>query len=339
MTYEEVLNKAREILSPHCLVCKECNGIACRGQVPGVGAKGRGMGFIHSYNYIKSIKVVMNTLYKSQGQDTKINLFGKDFAAPIFVAPIGAMDLNYGGKISEEDYARAALHGAKDSGLAAFTGDGASDIYFEAPMKVYKEVQGWGIPTIKPWSQDKVLEKIKKAEKEGALALAMDIDSAGLVHLAKSGKPVFSKTAEDFREITQATDLPFIVKGIMSADQARELLDTGVYGLVVSNHGGRVLDDTQAPAEVIKEIKEAVGDKLKIFVDGGIRTGLDVFKVLALGADAVLIGRPFVQAAVGGGARGVQLYSEKLIAELKDTMLMTGCNSLEDINLERIVGV
>lgn len=337
MNYSQVLDRAREILSPVCLVCKDCNGVACKGWVPGVGGKGHGRGFIHSYNYLQSVKIVLDTIYENKGQDTSIELFDKKFSAPIFVAPIGGMDINYGGRIEEEDYHRRNLLGAKESGIAAFTGDGANDIYFEAPLTPLREVGGWGIPTLKPWSQDKVLEKIRKVEEVGALALAMDIDSAGLVHLAASGKPVFSKTVEDFKEIVAATSLPFIVKGIMSTGAANKLVDTGVYGIVVSNHGGRALDDTQAPTEVLPEIRRAVGDKIKIFVDGGIRTGADVFKALALGADAVLIGRPYAYSAIGGGAEGVQLYTEKLIAELKDTMLMSACCSLEDIGPDKIV--
>lgn len=337
MNYSEVLDKAREILSPVCLVCKECNGVACKGWVPGVGGKGHGRGFIHSYDYLKSVKIVLDTIYENRGQDTSIELFGEKFAAPIFVAPIGGMDINYGGRIEEGDYHSRTLRGAKEAGIAAFTGDGANELYFEAPLIPLKELKGWGIPTLKPWSQDKVLDKIKIVEEAGALAIAMDIDSAGLVHLAASGKPVFSKTLEDFREIVAATDLPFIVKGIMSASAAAKLVDTGIYGIVVSNHGGRALDDTQAPAEVLPEIKKAVGDKLKIFVDGGIRSGADVFKALALGADAVLIGRPYAYSAIGGGAEGVKLYTEKLISELKDTMLMSACNDLSDIDLDKIV--
>ena len=164
----------------------------------------------------------------------------------------------------------------------------------------------------------------------------MDIDSAGLVHLAASGKPVFTKTVEDLKELVQSTKLPFLVKGVMSAEGALKVAKTGAYGLVVSNHGGRALDDTRATGEVLPEIKKALGDELKIFVDGGIRTGADVFKALALGADAVLIGRPYAISALGGGAEGVELYTGRLIKELRDTMLMTGCNSLSDINYEKI---
>ena len=144
------------------------------------------------------------------------------------------------------------------------------------------------------------------------------------------------KTEEELREIAAATDLPFIVKGIMTAEAAQKALRAGAYAIVVSNHGGRVMDYGLSTAEVLPEIRAAVGTDAKIFVDGGVRTGDDVFKMLALGADAVLIGRPYVIAAYGGGAEGVQLYTEKLKAELKDAMTMTSCKSLQEITRDKI---
>ena len=107
---------------------------------------------------------------------------------------------------------------------------------------------------------------------------------------------------------------------------------------MVSNHSGRVLDQCPATAEVLPAIVDAVGGKMPVLVDGGIRTGMDVFKALALGADAVLIGRPFVNMVYGGGAEGVQVYVDKLKAELADTMAMCGAHSLSDIKRSMIYG-
>ncbi len=107
-------------------------------------------------------------------------------------------------------------------------------------------------------------------------------------------------------------------------------------GIVVSNHGGRVLDQCPATAEVLPAIADAVGDQVMVLVDGGIRTGLDVFKALALGADGVLIGRPFVTMVYGGGEEGVAAYVRKLTDELSDTMAMCGAHSLKEINREML---
>ena len=337
MDYNEIRNKAREILNPNCKVCKECNGITCRGLVPGVGAKGTGNGFIRSYEYLASVKIVMDTIYENKGQDTTIQLFNHNFKAPIFAAPIGGMDINYGGALSELEYATAVVTGTARAGCAAFTGDGANDTYFNESLMPIKNMNGVGITTLKPWSNEKVFEKIKMAEESGVLAIAMDIDSAGLLHLVKSGKPVSSKSVEDLTEIVEYTQLPFIIKGVMSAKGAEKAAMTGAYGIVVSNHGGRVLDNTPGTCEVLNEIKQAVGNKMKIFVDGGIRTGADIFKALALGADAVLLGRPYAIMAFGNGADAVELFTNKLIAELKEVMIMTGCATLEDITIDKVV--
>ena len=122
----------------------------------------------------------------------------------------------------------------------------------------------------------------------------------------------------------------------MTPAGARKAMEAGAAGIVVSNHGGRVLDQCPATAEVLPGIADAVGGRIKIFVDGGIRTGLDVFKALALGADGVLIGRPFVTMVYGGGAEGVQVYVNKLQSELKDAMQMCGVHSLEEIGRDQI---
>ncbi len=337
MNYNDVLKKAKEKLAPHCNVCRECDGVYCRGKVPGVGGKGTGQGFIRSYKYLANVKVEMDTIYEFMQQDISIELFGHKFKAPIFAAPIGGMSINYNGIITEEDYSEATVTGTVAVGCAAFTGDGADDSWYTAPLSAIKKVKGIAVPTLKPWKDnDRIFQKMDMAKEINVMAFAMDIDSAGLVHLAASGTPVFSKTVEDLKKVVDYAEVPFIIKGVMTAKAAKKAVQTGAYGIVVSNHGGRVLDNTPATCEVLPEIKDAVGDDVKVFVDGGIRTGGDVFKAIALGADAVLVGRPYATAAIGGGPEGVKLYTEKLIHELKETMIMTGCTTLRDITFDKI---
>ena len=122
----------------------------------------------------------------------------------------------------------------------------------------------------------------------------------------------------------------------MTPEGARKAIEAGAGAIVVSNHGGRVLDHTPATAWVLPEIVEAVEGKIPVIVDGGIRTGYDVFKALALGANAVLIGRPFVTMVYGGGIEGVKAYAAKLKAELSDAMEMTGCATLSDIDWTKV---
>ena len=189
---------------------------------------------------------------------------------------------------------------------------------------------------VKPWDNATVAKKMSMARESGCFALAMDIDAAGLPFLQNLTPPAGSKTVEQLQEIAREAGVPFILKGIMTAKGAEKAVQAGVAGIVVSNHGGRVLDDCPATEEVLPEIVEAVAGRAKVFVDGGIRTGGDVFKALALGADAVLVARPYVTAVYGGGAEGVACLTEKLGAELADTMRLCGAAALKDISRDMV---
>ena len=179
-------------------------------------------------------------------------------------------------------------------------------------------------------------EKLDLVFESGAMMAAMDIDAAGLPFLKNMEPPAGNKTVEELSLIIHDAERPFIVKGIMTVRGAKIAYEAGASAIVVSNHGGRVLDQTPATAEVLEEIVEWNEGRMKIFVDGGIRTGIDVFKALAMGADAVLIARPFVQAVYGGQEEGVRLYIEKLAAELKDTMAMCGATDIKSISRKMI---
>jgi isopentenyl diphosphate isomerase/L-lactate dehydrogenase-like FMN-dependent dehydrogenase len=133
------------------------------------------------------------------------------------------------------------------------------------------------------------------------------------------------------------TSLPFIAKGIMTPEDAEDCLEAGVRVVAVSNHGGRVLDHTPGVAEVLPGIVERVKGKALITADGGVRTGYDVFKMLALGAKAVLLGRDVVRAAVGAGTLGVKLHMERIHKTLRQAMMMTGCKDLSSINRSILV--
>lgn len=337
MTIQEVWENARKRMAPRCKVCPECNGIACKGMMPGPAGKGTARTFQRNFAWLaEHVWLEMNAIGEEKERNTELELFGKTFAAPIFVAPIGLVTYNYSDFMSDRTYSDAVVQGAKAAGIAAFGGGGLQPEHFYDPLHAIQDCGSWGIPTLKPWTMDVVLERLREAEAIHPLAFAMDIDSAGLPHAGLSSLRMQTKTEEDLKEIAAATELPFVVKGIMTAREAEKAVRAGAYGIVVSNHGGRVMDYGLSTAEVLPEIKKAVGDSVKIFVDGGIRTGGDVFKMLALGADAVLIGRPYVIAAYGGGAEGVRLYTEKLKAELKDAMTMTNCATLADITRDKI---
>lgn len=336
MTYREVLENAKKNMAPSCRVCRECNGAACRGEIPGVGGKGTGSSFLRNCEQLAKIKINMDLIYENKGQDTSVELFGRKFAAPVFAAPISGLKGNYNGFLSERTYAEALVPGCKKAGCAAFTGDGAPDFYFRDPLDAVKAAGGAAVPTVKPWDRETAFAKLDLAAEAGAMAVAMDIDAAGLPLLAAAGKPVCSKSIAELAEIVSHAGRPFLLKGIMTPVGAIKAIECGAYGIVVSNHGGRVLDGTPATIEVLPEIRAIVRDKVKIFMDGGIRSGYDVFRAIALGADAVLIGRPYVTAACGGGEEGVALYTEKIISELREAMRMTGCATLADITPDKV---
>ncbi len=332
MTYDEARAKAKQTIGPYCKVCPECNGLACKGVIPGPGGKGTGLGFIRNYQGLRGLRLAMDTVYEPRPVSTATSLFGKEFELPVFAAPVGAVGLHYSDAYDDLSYSTAVLEGCKAAGSAAFTGDGVKDEVYRGTIEAIKAIGGHGVPTIKPWSVDEVIVKAKMAEDAGAFAFAMDIDAAGLVVLAMQGKPVAPMPVASLARIASSVRMPFILKGVMTPAGALKALEAGARAIVVSNHGGRVLDETPSTIEALPPIVEAVRGRMKILIDGGFRTGLDVFKAIALGADGVLIARPFTWSVYGGGAEGARLYLDKVKAELAEAMLMTGAASLEDID-------
>lgn len=139
-------------------------------------------------------------------------------------------------------------------------------------------------------------------------------------------------TWEDLPFLRERTRLPILLKGILHPEDARRAVHAGVDGIVVSNHGGRQVDGAVATLEALPGIIEAVGAELPVLLDSGVRGGADIFKALALGATAVLIGRPYVYGLAVGGAAGVQEVLENLGADFELTMGLAGCASVEEID-------
>ena len=332
MTYQDILENARTCIGPHCKACPVCNGKACGSKMPGPGAKGVGDTAIRNYDAWKKIRINMDTISENVKPDTTLDFFGHTVKYPFFAGPVGAVKLHYGDKLDDVAYNDILVSACADAGIAAFTGDGTNPAVMEAACAAIKAKDGFGIPTVKPWDVNTLKEKFALVQSSGCFAVAMDIDAAGLPFLQNLQPPAGSKTVEELAQVISDAGKPFIVKGIMTVDAARKAMQAGAAGIVVSNHGGRVLDQCPATAEVLYEIAQAVGGQMKIFVDGGIRTGADVFKALCLGADGVLIARPYVTAVYGGGEEGVAVVTEKIGAELVDTMKMCGAGKLSDLS-------
>ena len=336
MTYDEVLKSARGNMGPYCKVCPVCNGAACKNQMPGPGPKGVGDNAVRNYQKWQEIRVNMDTIHENKPIDTSVELFGRTFKYPFFAGPVGAMTLHYGEKYDDLAYNNLLVDACAKGGIAAFTGDGTNAKVMEGATAAIKAAGGLGIPTVKPWNLETIREKMELVKASGSFAVAMDIDGAGLPFLKNLTPPAGSKTEDELREVAEMAGVPFIIKGIMTRRGALKAKDAGAAAIVVSNHGGRVLDQCPATAEVLEDIVEAVGGRMKILVDGGLRSGVDVFKALAMGADGVLLGRPFVTAVYGGAAEGVQCYIDKIGGELEDTMRMCGANTISDITRDMI---
>jgi len=329
---KEIRKTARDLMTGFCRVCPVCNGKACAGEVPGMGGLGTASAFMANVQALAKVTFNMRLVHEITEPDTRTSLLGLDLSMPVIAAPIGGVSFNMGGKRTEEEYIAAVIDGCKQAGVIGCSGDGVPPFIHEAGLSAIAAAGGHGIPFIKPWENTELYEKLAKAKASGAKIIGMDIDAAGLITLRKMGRPVSPKSVDTLREIIARTGVKFIVKGIMTAEDASLALEAGADAIVVSNHGGRVLDHTPGTAEVLPAIAAQMKGKLGIIVDGGVRTGADVLKMLALGADAVMIGRPFSIAAIGGLTEGVVAYSAALHTELLQAMVMTGTESISKIS-------
>ena len=337
MTYKEMLENARNNVGPYCKACPVCNGRACGNAIPGPGSKGMGDTAIRNFDAWQRVRINMDTLNPNAEPDTSFEFFGQKLKFPILAGPVGAVKMHYGQDLTDTEYNDIMVAACHEAGILAMTGDGVDPVIMQEACKTIKAQKGMGVPTVKPWDINTLKDKFELVRGSDAIAVAMDVDAAGLPFLQNLTPPAGSKSVEELKEVVKAAGKPFIVKGIMTVKGALKALEAGASGIVVSNHGGRVLDQCPATAEVLPEIAEAVGDKLMILVDGGIRSGVDIYKALAMGADAVIIARPYVTAMYGGRAEGIKLLTDKLGAELKDTMRMCGTPRLKCISRENVL--
>lgn len=321
---EKIRENARKLMKGYCRVCPVCDGRVCAGEVPGMGGLATASSFAANIEALRRHRLVMRLIHEVREPELAINLFGRELAMPVLAAPIGGVSFNMGGGVSEPDYCQAVIKGCLSRGTLGCTGDGVPAFIHESGFAAISEAGGEGIPWIKPWEDAELFEKIEKAQAAGAKIIGMDIDAAGLVTLRKMGRPVGPKTVAQLRQIREAVTGTFLLKGVMTVTDALLALDAGVDGIVVSNHGGRVLDHVPGAAEVLPAIAKAVAGRMTILADGGVRSGADVLKLLALGAQAVLIGRPIAIAAVGGLQAGVEAYLDTIRLELQQCMVLTG---------------
>jgi len=277
------------------------------------------------------LRIKMRVVHAAIDPETSMTLMGQKLSMPILGAVIAGAKMNFREIISEEGLATAFIAGAQQAGTLAMTGDGPDPVLYTAGLRVIKDNGGQGIPITKPRDQARIIANFRQAEDAGCVAVGIDVDAAGILPMRAAGQPVGPKTVAQLKELVQSTRLPLILKGIMCVEDALAAREAGAAAIVVSNHGGRVLDHTPGTAEVLPKIAQAVRSDMVVLADGGVRSGVDVLKMLALGAHAVLVGRPLATGAMGAGADGVRLILEQMRNELKVSMIYTGCASVSEI--------
>jgi len=340
-TVEDVRNLAREKLKGICGVYKDCDGDPrrlCQGQsygrALGIGGIGSGTSFNNNFLALRKYNLKMELIEKDIVPNTFYDFFGIKLTMPIMAASVAGVN-SFGGDdvITEQEFCRAVVQGCKDTGTLGWRGDTYTySLENSYGINAIAEAEGFGVKIVKPRAQKTIINFFKKAEEAGCVAVGIDIDGCGSYAMATHNKPVFKKSVKSIKELVSATNLPVIIKGVMCAEDALKAIEAGAAAIVVSNHGGRVLDHTPGTADVLKEIVAQTNGKIKVIVDGGIRTGYDVLKMLALGAESVLIGRDIIRAAVGAGTKGVKIHMEYMQNTLQKAMKMTNCKTLRDVS-------
>lgn len=264
--------------------------------------------------------------------DTSLELFGRRIPIPACIAPVGSFSL-----VSDQAE-REVAEGAGYAGAMMFVSHAAKS-----------NVREWAEATSAPLvfmaylnrGKEDTLRCVRLAESLGYAAVGATMDTVQPVKIGdevplstKDGKPRKGHPAcpKDIEWLKREVSLPVVVKGIMSAEDARIAVEAGADALVVSNHGGRILDFSRAAVEVLPEVVKAVGEKVPVLLDSGIRSGGDIVKALALGAKAVLVGRPICWGVGAAGAHGVARVLEVLTEEIKRVLIMTGAASLAQIS-------
>ncbi|MDR1776905.1 MAG: alpha-hydroxy-acid oxidizing protein [Desulfovibrio sp.] len=330
--------KARERMAK-CQVCPVCNGKACAGQIPGMGGIGSGMSFMNNLTALAAWRVLPRCLHGADSPDPTAGLWGQKLSLPVLAAPIGDVIANVGSDMQTNRYTELLVKGCREAGTVATFGDNTR---LEALARNFDKIGDYGamtIPFFKPWSPPDLVARLDMAAGHGCAACGVDVDAAGFPVFRKASPAYGVRSAGDMARIAEmahARGLKFIVKGVMAVSDAVIAAESGADALIVSNHGGRSIDCAPGTAEVLPGIAAAVGHRILVMADGGVRTGLDVVRMLALGAKLVLVCRPVAIALHGDEDNGVREYFADLRNQLVNAMRLTGCPDLAAITREVI---
>jgi len=315
----------------------------------------------------RRLKLRTRVLRDVDGGDTRLELLGHELPYPILLAPVALQ------KLAHPDGELATVLAAAAMRAPMIVSAQASVSLEDIAARAERQAVLW-MQLYLHGDRGFLRELVARAEAAGYRALVVTVDApvsgvrnreqraefalppgieavnlrgmrATMGSVARAGEsPVFGSgvlagapTWKDIEWLRSVTTLPVLVKGIMSPDDAATAVSAGVAGIVVSNHGGRTLDTQPATIDVLESIAHAVDGRLPLLLDGGIRRGTDILKALALGARAVLVGRPYVYALAAAGASGVAHVLHILRTELEMAMVMTGCQRLADVGPELVL--
>jgi hypothetical protein len=274
-------------------------------------------------DYFDSLLVEMRHI-DSVIPSTKFELYGEIFDTPVMTAAL------------------SHLHNIRENGMVemargacmtnAVTWIGMCD---EADLEAITATGARTISIIKPYEDnDNIFKRMEHAERCGVMAIGMDVDhafGANGKYDVVMGEKMKPKSLSELKEIIQSTKLPFIIKGVLSEQDAYKALEAGAKGIVVSHHHG-IMNYAVPPLYVLPKIAKAINHQIPIFIDCGIMSGMDVFKALALGADAVSVGRVIMEPLKKTGSEGVRDQIIKMTEELAGVMARTCSRDLKNID-------
>lgn len=314
----------------------------------------------HNRAALDALRLVPQPVADLRHAHTRIELLGQTLASPLLLAPVAYQRLVHPeGELATVRAAMALQTGMVVSTLSSFTLEEIAQAGQAAATEMGHSTPRWFQLYMQP-AREHSLQLIRRAEAAGYTAIVWTVDASikrsgfALPHGVEAanlrgmpstqhtppllgpilfGTPLMPQipTWDDLRWLRAQTQLPIIVKGILSPAQAQQAVDLGADALIVSNHGGRVLDGVVSPIEVLPAIAQAVQGQVPLLLDSGVRHGTDVVKALALGASAALIGRPQLYALATAGLVGVAHLLHLLRAELELTMAQLGCATVADI--------